>query len=224
MTGTESLAGRAIYVVGRHTALTVFRLWNRISVSGLENIPYGSCVWAPVHRSYIDTLVHAVVPVPLRFMAKKSMWKYRPVGWAFDALGAIPVARSAAGGVESLRIALAELESGGRPMVTFPEGGRRDGPRVHPLEPGAVYMAARAQVPIVPVGIGGTAAALPRGARFMYPRRIRVVIGEPMEPLPRGPTGRVSRSAVNRASAELRERIQTLFDEANAFVGTPNEY
>ncbi len=219
----NSFGARATYQVLRVIVASIFRVWNRITVKGLENIPYGSCIWAPVHRSYIDTPINAVVPVRMRFMSKDAMWKYGWFGWIMSALGSFPVSRGAADR-EAIRTALDALESGSEPLVAFPEGGRRDGPRVHPLQHGAVYLAARAQVPIVPVGIGGTAAAMPRGARFIYPKRIRIVIGEPIRPPALAANGRVSRSEIIRSSEELRERIQVLYDEAQAYVGMPNQY
>ena len=85
-------------------------------------------------------------------------------------------------------------------------------------------MATRAQVPIVPVGIGGTAAAMPRGARMMFPRKIHVVIGRPIDPPPLTDRGRVSRADVRRVTAELREEIQAVFDRAMVRVGNPNVY
>ncbi len=218
-----SLGARAFYQTLRLIVKGIFVAWNRISVKGKENIPYGACVWAPVHRSYIDTPIHAALPIRMRFLGKEAMWKYGWLGWIFSALGGFPVSRGAADR-DAMRLAIEVLETGSEPLVAFPEGGRRDGPRVHPLQPGAVYLAARAQVPIVPVGIGGTAAVMPRGAKFLYPRRIRLIIGEPIAPLAPGPSGRVSRSAINTASEELRERVQELYDEAQAYVGTPNKY
>ena len=63
---------------------------------------------------------------------------------------------------------------------------------------------------------------MPRGAKFMYPRRIKFVIGEPMDPPAPGPNGRVSRRAIRETTEELRERIQDVFDQAQADVGIPN--
>ncbi len=219
----NSLGARALYQTLRIIVASIFRVWNRITVKGLENIPYGSCIWAPVHRSYIDTPINSAVPVRMRFMSKDTMWKYGWFGWLLSSLGSFPVSRGAANR-EALSTALDALETGSEPLVVFPEGGRRDGPRVHPLQRGAVYLAAKAQVPIVPVGIGGTTAAMPRGARFIYPKRIRMVIGEPIKPPALGPNGRVSRSELICANEELRERIQELYDEAQAYVGLPNKY
>ena len=51
---------------------------------------------------------------------------------------------------------------------------------VQPLFDGAVYIAIKAGVPIVPVGIGGSERVMPKGAKFIYPRKVRVIVGEPM--------------------------------------------
>ena len=211
----------AVYRIMKYAIWGVFRAWNRISVDGLENLPDGPCVWVPNHRSYIDTPIHAAIPARMRVMGKDSMWKYRFVGWLFTTIGCFPVNRDTPDRA-ALRTALDALTHGDGPVVMFGEGERKDGPRVLPLMDGPVYLAGRAQVPIVPVGIGGTAAAMPRGAKFMYPRRIKFVIGEPMDPPPTGPNGRVSRRAVREVTAELRERVQAVFDQAQAAVGTPN--
>ena len=58
----------------------------------------------------------------------------------------------------------------GEPLVLFPEGERKCGPIVQPLFDGAAYIAVKAGVPIVPVGIGGSERAMPKGAKFIYPR------------------------------------------------------
>jgi len=201
----------------------LFKVWNRITVEGVENIPDGACVWAPNHRSYIDTPLQACIPRRLRFMGKESMWKNRFFGWLFTTIGCFPVSRGSADRA-ALMTALSVLEGGNDPVVAFPEGERKDGPRISPLFDGAAYLAAKTQVPIVPVGIGGTAAAMPRGAKFMYPKRIHVVIGEPMQPPPLNEKGRLSRNDVRETTEKLREEIQALFDRAQLVCGVPNEY
>ena len=45
---------------------------------------------------------------------------------------------------------------------------------VQPLFDGAVYVALKAGVPIVPVGIGGSERVMPKEAKFIYPRKVHV--------------------------------------------------
>ena len=44
----------------------------------------------------------------------------------------------------------------GEVLCVYPEGTRQHGPKIQPLQPGAAYLALRAGVPIIPVGIAGT--------------------------------------------------------------------
>lgn len=217
----ESLASRTFYWVASSLVFGVFFAYNDIRVYGRENIPDGACVWTPSHRSYIDTPVHSAVFRRFSFMGKQAMWKHPLAGMAFSALGGFPVRRDGSDR-EAVEVAVERLRTVERPLIVFPEGGRRDGPDIFELQPGAAFLAAKAQVPIVPVGIGGTAAAMPRGAKFMYPNRIRLVIGEPIAPPALSPTGRVPRQAITAIAQTLRASIQALFDEAQERAGTPN--
>jgi 1-acyl-sn-glycerol-3-phosphate acyltransferase len=147
-------------------------------------------------------------------MGKAEMWKY---GWSakfFSALGGFPVDR---GGPDraAMRAALAALE-GGEPLGMFPEGTRRSGPVVEDLHDGVAYVAARMGVPIVPIGIGGSERILARGRKLPKLSRVIVIVGEPIHPLARAPGASVRRGDVAALTAQLREAVQRLFDEAEA--------
>ena len=83
-------------------------------------------------------------------------------------------------------------------------------------------MQSRTGAPILPVGIGGSEAAMPKGAKFIKPRKITVVIGKPLEPPVPDESGKVRRHAIREQTAALGEEIQELFDEAQRQAGTPN--
>ncbi|MEX2625985.1 MAG: lysophospholipid acyltransferase family protein [Ilumatobacteraceae bacterium] len=213
----NGIVSRIAYRVCRAIVTTVVRLYTRMRIDGREHVPAtGAFVLAPVHRSYIDTPIAACVTRRrLRFMGKDSVWKHRSVGWIASALGAFPVTRGSADR-EALLRGVAVLDAG-EPLVLFPEGERKSGPVVHPVFDGAVYIAVKAGVPIVPVGIGGSERVLPKGARFPRPRRVHVIVGEPI-PAPLVEGGRMPRSAVREHSAALHAELQRLFDEARARV------
>ncbi|CAN5587484.1 hypothetical protein BH23ACT3_BH23ACT3_15470 [soil metagenome] len=209
----NGVVSRALYQVFRVVVTGVVRLCTRMSIDGREHVPRtGAYVLAPVHRSYVDSpIVACVTRRRMRFMGKDSVWKNRPAGWLASALGAFPVTRGSADR-EALSRCVAVLESGD-PLVLFPEGERKSGPTVQPLFDGAVYIAVKASVPIVPVGIGGSERVMPKGVRFPRPHRVHVIVGEPIEP-PRTQTGRLPRSAVREHSERLHSELQRLFDEA----------
>lgn len=217
----NSRASRIFYAVMRSIVVGVSVGYTRTRVVGKHNIPRsGAFLLAPIHRSNIDTpLAAAVTRRRMRFMGKDSLWKFRPIGWVVSALGAFPVTRGTADR-EALRRCIAVLE-GGEPLVLFPEGTRQSGPVVMPLFDGAAYVAVKAGVPIIPVGIGGSEAVMPKGSKMIHPRKCVVVVGEPIS-VDRDEEGRVPRSAVKDLTGALSEELQRLFDEAQRLAGTPN--
>jgi 1-acyl-sn-glycerol-3-phosphate acyltransferase len=210
------------YRVARFLLVTVFcGLWLRTSYEGRENVPAsGAYVVAPVHRSNLDTLiVGGLSRRRLRFMGKDSLWRTRFFGAVFSALGAFPVHRGSADR-EALRRSI-EVLRGGEPLVVFPEGTRQSGPVVQPLFEGAAYVASRAGVPIVPVGIGGSEAAMPKGSKMIRPVKVHVVIGAPLLPPAPSDGGRVPRASVHELTDRLHAELQALFDAARHRVGDP---
>jgi 1-acyl-sn-glycerol-3-phosphate acyltransferase len=218
------------YAVVRAVLVGWCRLYHRLTVDGKENVPTDvPYILAPVHRSIVDTFAVAIVTRRrLRYMGKEELWKVRWFGRIIDMLGAFPVHRDATDR-EAFRRCVEVIE-GGEPLVLFPEGTRRSGPMVTELREGAVYLAARTNVPIVPVGIGGSEMALPKGTRFPRPVKIHLVVGEPItvkvaaERPSRGTSGRradrLSRRELHETTERLRAELQTLFDRARAEVAS----
>jgi 1-acyl-sn-glycerol-3-phosphate acyltransferase len=217
-----SWSQRAMYTVIRALIHGACRVWFRLEVKGRENLPAtGAYIVSPIHRSNLDTpVLSAITTRRLRYMGKESLWKSRPLGWLLTALGGFPVHRGTADR-EALKAGLACVERG-EPLVMFPEGTRQVGPDVAEMFDGPAYVACRTGTPIVPIGLGNTEAAMPKGARFIRPVKMTIVIGAPIQPPPRKESGRVSRAGVRDLTARLGEEIQELFDEAQALAGTPN--
>jgi 1-acyl-sn-glycerol-3-phosphate acyltransferase len=210
----NSLASRAFSRIGWLIVVPFFRAYTRLTINGKEHLPTsGAFVLAPTHRSYLDTPFAGTVRWKrMRFMGKHTMWKHRHIGWVLSALGAFPVQRGSADR-EALKRAIEVLQSG-EPLVLFPEGERKQGPVVQPLFDGAVYIAIKAGVPIVPVGIGGSERVMPKHAKFVYPRKVHLEIGPPI-PAPVAPEGqRLPRTIYRDHSDRLHGELQRLFDTA----------
>ena len=215
--GVSLRAQLAFYRLVRNALALFCRLYWRQTLEGTENVPDGPFILAPVHRSNIDTpLVCSVTKRRLRYMGKETVWKYRLPGWVLNALGGFPVHRGHADR-EAMRRCL-EVLRGGEPLVVFPEGTRQSGPLVQPLFEGAAYLALRTGAPIVPVGIGGSERAMPKGSKMLRPVKVHVVVGQPIHP-DADPSGRASRRAVHELTERLREELQRLFDEARIKAG-----
>ena len=101
----------------------------------------------------------------------------------------------------------------------FPEGTRRTGPVVQELFDGTAYVAAKTGVPIIPVGIGGSEAMMPKGARFLQRAQLVLLVGDPIPP-PSAPRRAACRgTAVRDLTEQLQVELQRLFDEAQALAG-----
>lgn len=208
------------YAAVRAVLVGFARVWFRVRATGTQHVPAtGAFILAPVHRSNLDFLLVLVTTRRrLRFLAKDTLWK-GIWGRIFTALGGIPVARGSADR-EALRTCIEVIEAG-EPLVMFPEGTRQHGPVVQPFFDGPAFVQSRTGVPIVPVGIGGSEAAMPKGARFIKPRPVRLVVGPPL-PASTATGSKARRTAVKDRTAELHGVIQDLFDRAQQEAGTPN--
>jgi 1-acyl-sn-glycerol-3-phosphate acyltransferase len=214
------MGGRALYELVRVLIVVVGRFYFRLKVEGRENIPSdGPFILAPVHRSNLDfALASAVTRRHLKYMGKSSLWKHKWFGRIISSMGAYPVERGTADR-EALTITIAVLKAG-HGTVLFPEGTRRTGPVIEDLFEGPAYLASRSGAPIIPVGIGGSERAMGKGVHWPRPRKIRMVIGAPIEPpTPVEGRSRPSRKAIHEKTLELEKELQRLFDEAQLKAG-----
>jgi 1-acyl-sn-glycerol-3-phosphate acyltransferase len=205
------------YAVVRAVLVTLARILFRLRVVGTERVPRaGPYIVAPTHRSGVDIpLAAAITRRRIRFLAKKEVLEGALSGPVLRALGGIPVARGSADRA-ALR-ACQEALATGEPIAVFPEGTRSFGSELTPLQDGAAYLALKMDVPIVPVGIGGSEQILPRGRVLPRPHRVVVVVGAPLRGTPHGPGH--WRADVNELTARLREELQSCFTQAQEAAG-----
>ena len=144
------------------------RLVLRPVVSGRARMPRaGGAVIAFNHVGFLDALlVTQVLERPTRFMVAGGVLRLPVIGQLLRASGAFGVRRGERDRA-SLRVAIAAAAAGGLVGI-FPEGGLRHGGPLGRLHRGAALIALRAQVPLVPVAIGGRPAF--------------VRVGEPLAP------------------------------------------
>jgi cytidylate kinase len=202
---------KILWWLARFLVLGFSKLYFRVTFEGLENVPKtGAYLVSPTHRSNVDSfVVLGLTKRRIRFLAKEEMWKLSFVHPLWDALGGIKVERGSTDR-ESMKLCMAALASG-EPLAAYPEGTRREGPVVEGLFDGPAYMALKAGVPIVPMGIGGSALAMGRGDKFPKPKHIHVIIGKPLNSPPSPDTGR---KHIRALTAELAVSLQALLDEA----------
>jgi 1-acyl-sn-glycerol-3-phosphate acyltransferase len=194
---------------------TACRLAWRVRIHGRERLPKtGAYVLAPTHRSGWDIPFSSMVAWRrVRFMGKGSVFRVPVLGPVLRYLGGFGVER----GTPDRRAlqALLECLEGGEPVVMYPEGTRHVGDRVADLFDGAAWVAARAEVPIVPVAIAGSEGILRSGRKLPGFPKVVMVIGEPVPAVARHGAA-VPRTRVRELTAHLQANLQAAFDEANA--------
>ena len=152
-----------LYALARHTIGRAVRALWRPTVTGREHLPpHTGAILAANHLSVADQLfLAAVTGRHIAFWAKTEYFRTpgprgRLTRRIVTGLGAIPVERAGGRAVLSaFDAALPILRAGGL-VVVFPEGTRSPDGRLYRGRTGAVRLAHRAGVPIIPVGIRGT--------------------------------------------------------------------
>src|SRR2546421_6793516 len=154
----------------------------RVKVSGLERIPSCACLFAANHTSSADApAVVGAIPRRIAILLKKSLFAYPIVGQAFTLARFIPVER---GDHES---AIASLEKatdamkGGQSFLIYPEGTRSPDGRLREFKKGAVVMAIKAGVPIVPMVCSGAHRVMRKRSLKIYPGEILVEFLSPID-------------------------------------------
>ncbi|MEJ0099323.1 MAG: lysophospholipid acyltransferase family protein [Pseudomonadota bacterium] len=128
-----------------------------LKVRGLENLPATPCVVVANHASYLDGVVlYAALPPVFGFVIKREMSKVPVANLLLRRIGSHYVDRgSGSKGARDTRKLLKRANAGGA-LAVFPEGTFHDEPGLAEFRSGAFVIAAKAQLPIVPIGIRGT--------------------------------------------------------------------
>jgi 1-acyl-sn-glycerol-3-phosphate acyltransferase len=180
-----------------------------LTVKGLENIdPNKSYVVCVNHQSLLDIpVLYRALPIPIRFLAKKSLFYIPVFGWSLYIAGFIPVDRTVGRKArEALKVAAKRIKQG-RSVTVFPEGTRSPDGDIHSFKPGAFIMAIESKCPILPVVINGTFELGPKSAIVVLPHPIEVVVGEPISTEGLTTNDRAALSARTRAAMlDMRTR------------------
>jgi 1-acyl-sn-glycerol-3-phosphate acyltransferase len=157
----------------------VFLLFFRVRVYGQNHVPaQGGVLIASNHQSYLDPiLLGAGLERPLCYMARDSLFRHPLFGALIRRLNAFPVNQERPG-TAVIREAVRRVRAGWC-LTIFPEGTRTFDGRFGRIRPGALVIAERGRVPMVPAVIEGAFEAWPRGGR-PRPGRISVLFGKPI--------------------------------------------
>jgi 1-acyl-sn-glycerol-3-phosphate acyltransferase len=181
----------------------------RVTVEGIEHIDPGQTyIFAGNHCSQYDIFsFQGYFSHDFRWIAKKELFRVPLFGQAMHRAGYIPIDRShGRQALKSLDEAAKRIAAGNSVLI-FPEGTRSADGTLQEFKTGAVLLAIKAGVPIVPLGFNGSYNVLPKGTFF--PRRGEIIIrvGTPIS-MSQFKTGDKQKLAV-----ELHAAVGKLLDE-----------
>ncbi|SNZ11636.1 long-chain acyl-CoA synthetase [Persephonella hydrogeniphila] len=163
----------------------VFRLYFRLKIEGVENLPHPPFILAPNHQSFLDGfLIISALPDSILkntyFLAEE---KYFPegirkkIGNKFHVL-TVNINKDLKGSL----LKTASLLKKGKNVVIFPEGARtRDG-NLLPFKKSFGILSKELNIPVVPVVISGAFESFPIGSVLPKPYKIKIKFLEPVHP------------------------------------------
>lgn len=184
----------------------------RITCVGAENVPTsGGALIASNHTNYLD-MCWAGVPAHLRgkrlvrFMAKKEVFDVTVVGALMRAMKHVPVDRFA--GTASITAAVEHLRAG-HLVGVFPEATISRSFELKDFKTGAARIAAKADVPLIPLVTWGGQRTWTKGGKKNLGRKrvpVRIHVGAPVD----------KRGTPEEVTARLKEAMDGLLSDARA--------
>lgn len=202
-----------LYSFVRLFVRTVFMLYFRLRPRREGIVPLDvPLVVAVNHQSMLDPVLVAVaMPRKLRYMARRTLFKNRYFSWLIRSFGAIPIDREGPA-LAGLKQASILLETGAAVLI-FPDSTRTIDGSIGEFQAGFIWLAQRTNAWIQPVVISGANRALHRANKFPRPKKIRVMLLEPISPTSLVPRqGESAADCRNRLAAEIKSSM----DEAKA--------
>jgi 1-acyl-sn-glycerol-3-phosphate acyltransferase len=195
------------YYVGRVIMRILLALFTRWEVKGRENVPpQGGLLVVANHINMADPpLIGVSLGRKMLFMAKEELFRKRFPAYFVRRFGAFPVRR---GGMnrEALEEAQRVLRQG-LALAMFPEAKRSRNARLQRALPGSALLAARAGVPLLPIGITGTEQI--KGMAWILRRPLLTVnIGQPFHLAPAN--GTLTKEELAAHTENIMEHIAAL--------------
>lgn len=197
----------------------VFKILCRFEVLGKDRVPVrGGVIVASNHASYLDPLViGAALKRRATFMAREDLFSLPFVG-RFVSSFSFPVRRGRPQ-PSTIKEAVSRLKAG-ELIVMFPEGGRSSDGGLLDAKRGVGMIAALSGSTVVPAFIEGTERALPVGARFIKPAKIKVFFGNAIEIKP----GETGKEFQERIPGDIMEAIGNLRRAGGRAAFAPVKY
>ena len=193
------------YPLHSKTFKAFLKLNNRLRIIGENNVPKkGPFIIAPNHQSFLDgpIVVSGLSCKTLKntyFYATEEHVKHPVLKYMAKRNNVILMEKS---NLKNSILKLSEVLKLGKNVIIFPEGSRTyDGDMV-PFKKTFAILSKELNVPVVPVCIRGAYGVLPRGSKWIKPKKIEVEYLKPVMP--------ENGDTYESVSDKVRERIQNV--------------
>lgn len=157
-------------------------LLHRRRLIGVDGVPpTGGVLLVVNHQSMLDIpFVATSIDRRITFVARATLNENPLLRFVIHACDGVTVKRGEAD--RAALEAMVERLAAGECVCIFPEGTRSKDGTVAPFQRGALMVARRAKVPVVPIGLSGTGAAWPAGRALPRWGRLGLAVGPAIDP------------------------------------------
>jgi 1-acyl-sn-glycerol-3-phosphate acyltransferase len=155
----------------------------KLRVTGLENIDQNrTYVVVANHQSLADIIIIYQIHMYFKWVAKEELLKVPFIGGLLWVNDHVLVSREELSSIKEVYRKASERLKSGVSMLFFPEGTRSDTDEMGEFKNGAFKLAIKEGRPVLPVYIGGTREAIPKGG-FIFKTKVtgRLAILPPIE-------------------------------------------
>ncbi|WP_028580438.1 lysophospholipid acyltransferase family protein [Desulfogranum japonicum] len=181
----------------------------KVNIEGLENIRQeDTYIFAANHASQFDIFAfQGYFPHSFRWIAKKELFNIPVFGRAMRKVGYISIDRSKGRqALKSLEEAARQISSG-KSVLIFPEGTRTPDGKMADFKAGAILLAIKAGVPVVPLAFINSYNILPKGKLLANSGTVTIRIGSPIA------TDHYQSKDKQALTRELQQKVQLLHDK-----------
>lgn len=174
---------RAHHLIAKVWASATIAPIYRFEIEGLENLPPSDVptVFVSNHQSFLDIYTLLTLGRSFKFISKRGIFVIPIIGWAMFLLGTIPLKRMDSRSQLDCFKRCIDLLKKGASVFFFPEGTRSMDGKLGSFKKGAFTVAAKTDVPIVPITLLGTGNLMPaRMEGILNSGSVRVIIHKPI--------------------------------------------
>ncbi len=175
-----------------------------VIATGQENLPEENVLFVSNHQGNFDVPVHMYyLEKPKGFVAKKSLEKLKPLNLYFPLMNSVFIDRNNLKDAAKIMVEALNILKNGHSLIIYPEGTRSKSSNLGEFKNGAVKIASKAGVKIVPVSIDGTYKIMEANNNFIKPGTVRLHIHEPID------TKTLTKEELKGLNDKLKEIIET---------------